>query len=473
MTAYLEAENAYTDAVMKPTEALQDTLYKEMLGRIKQTDLAVPVRERRLLVLHAHRGGASSTRSTAARRAALDAPEEVLLDVNELAKGEKFLAIGAHAASATTATCSPTRPTPPASASTRCTSRTCAPASCWRAGRRRSPSVDWAADNKTLFYVTEDARQAARTSSIGTRSASDGRRRAGLRGEGRALPPRRRPVATARLPVPRDRQPDDHRECATSAADEPAGEWQIVAPREDRPRVRRRPPRRHVLHPHQQGRPQLPLVTAPVERPVAGELEGPRPAPRRRDAATRLSLFEDHCVVVERERRAAAAARRRLRDAAQRADRMRVPGAGVRGVPGAATRSSTRRRSASRYQSLVDARSRCSTTTWQPRHATLLKRDRGARRLRPAELHVGARLTATAADGTKVPISLVYQKDAVTRRHGTRCCSRLRLLRHPDADVAFSLDPLSACSTAAWSTRSPTSAAAATSASTGTTTAAC
>src|SRR5713101_2556685 len=40
--AYLEAENAYTAAVLKPTEILQDQLYKEMLGRIKQTDLSVP-----------------------------------------------------------------------------------------------------------------------------------------------------------------------------------------------------------------------------------------------------------------------------------------------------------------------------------------------------------------------------------------------------------------------------------------------
>src|SRR5262245_30822708 len=41
---YLEAENAYTKAVMKPTEGFQEELYKEMLGRIKQTDLSVPYR---------------------------------------------------------------------------------------------------------------------------------------------------------------------------------------------------------------------------------------------------------------------------------------------------------------------------------------------------------------------------------------------------------------------------------------------
>ena len=40
--AYLDAENAYTDAVMKPTEKLQAHLYNEMLSRIKETDIEVP-----------------------------------------------------------------------------------------------------------------------------------------------------------------------------------------------------------------------------------------------------------------------------------------------------------------------------------------------------------------------------------------------------------------------------------------------
>ena len=42
---YLEAENAYTAAMLKPTEKLQEDLYKEMLGRIKETDLSVPYRK--------------------------------------------------------------------------------------------------------------------------------------------------------------------------------------------------------------------------------------------------------------------------------------------------------------------------------------------------------------------------------------------------------------------------------------------
>lgn len=43
--AYLDAENVYTDAVMKPTELLQEKLYKEMLSRVKETDVEVPYKE--------------------------------------------------------------------------------------------------------------------------------------------------------------------------------------------------------------------------------------------------------------------------------------------------------------------------------------------------------------------------------------------------------------------------------------------
>src|ERR1700722_1266259 len=43
---YLKAENAYSDEVLRPTEGLQEKLYREMLGRFQQTDLSVPYRLR-------------------------------------------------------------------------------------------------------------------------------------------------------------------------------------------------------------------------------------------------------------------------------------------------------------------------------------------------------------------------------------------------------------------------------------------
>ncbi|HAI47681.1 MAG TPA: oligopeptidase B, partial [Stenotrophomonas sp.] len=46
MLAYLNAENAYTDQVMAPLKPLEDTLYKEIVARIKQDDASVPARDR-------------------------------------------------------------------------------------------------------------------------------------------------------------------------------------------------------------------------------------------------------------------------------------------------------------------------------------------------------------------------------------------------------------------------------------------
>src|SRR5512146_1013298 len=91
--AYLEAENAYTDLVMKPTEALQESLYSEMLGRIKETDLTVPYRKGDFFYYSRTEKGKQYP-ILCRKRGTLDAPEEIYLDENELAKGQKFFAVG-------------------------------------------------------------------------------------------------------------------------------------------------------------------------------------------------------------------------------------------------------------------------------------------------------------------------------------------------------------------------------------------
>ena len=58
--AYLEAENAYTKEVMADTEALQDTLFKEMKGRIKEDELDSPCAGWRLRLFHELRHGRST-----------------------------------------------------------------------------------------------------------------------------------------------------------------------------------------------------------------------------------------------------------------------------------------------------------------------------------------------------------------------------------------------------------------------------
>src|ERR1700690_4487094 len=82
--AYLEAENVYTDAVMKPTEPFQKKLYDEMLGRIKETDVEVPYKEGEFFYYVRTEAGKQYP-IRCRRKASMDAPEEILLEVNELA----------------------------------------------------------------------------------------------------------------------------------------------------------------------------------------------------------------------------------------------------------------------------------------------------------------------------------------------------------------------------------------------------
>jgi oligopeptidase B len=95
--AYLEAENAYTAAVTAPDEPLRGTLYKEMLSHIKETDVSVPFRDGNYW--YYSRTEESLQYPIYCRKPgtpdAIDAsaPEQVILDVNELAKDQPFMAV--------------------------------------------------------------------------------------------------------------------------------------------------------------------------------------------------------------------------------------------------------------------------------------------------------------------------------------------------------------------------------------------
>ncbi len=93
VTAYLEAENAYTEAGLKHTAALQETLYKEMLGRIKESDQQVPAREGDYWYYTRTEQGKSYP-IFCRRKGSPEAPEEIYLDQNALAEGKKFHALG-------------------------------------------------------------------------------------------------------------------------------------------------------------------------------------------------------------------------------------------------------------------------------------------------------------------------------------------------------------------------------------------
>ncbi|HEX3148888.1 MAG TPA: S9 family peptidase [Gemmataceae bacterium] len=151
---YLEAENAYTEAMTKKTEKLRDTLYKEMLGRIKQTDKAVPVGEKGFWYYSRTEEGKQYP-IFCRKKGTLEAAEEIILDANELAKGEKFLAVGAHKVSDDGNLLAFTTDTTgfreyELSVKDLRTGKVIEPK------LAKAPSVEWAADNKTLFYTTED-----------------------------------------------------------------------------------------------------------------------------------------------------------------------------------------------------------------------------------------------------------------------------------------------------------------------------
>src|SRR5918997_5064332 len=81
--AYLEAENAYTEAVMSPTGKLQEELYQELTGRIQQTDATVPTRWNGYLYYQRTEEGKDYA-FICRKRESLEAPEEVLLDLSAI-----------------------------------------------------------------------------------------------------------------------------------------------------------------------------------------------------------------------------------------------------------------------------------------------------------------------------------------------------------------------------------------------------
>ena len=93
--SYLEAENQYTQAMMKHTEKLQKDLYKELLGRIKETDLTVPVKiDDYYYYTRTEQGKQYSIYCR--KKVSLEAPEEITLNPNELAQGHKYFRLGVY-----------------------------------------------------------------------------------------------------------------------------------------------------------------------------------------------------------------------------------------------------------------------------------------------------------------------------------------------------------------------------------------
>jgi oligopeptidase B len=153
--SHLKAEDAYTETVLKPTVPLQEKLYNEMLSHIKQTDENVPYRYGNYFYYTRTVEGKQYP-IFCRKKGSTEAPEEILIDVNELAKGQPFMSIGDFI------------PSDDGNLLAYSTDNTgyrqyLLQVKDLRTGQllpermERVTSVVWANDNKTLFYVTEDA----------------------------------------------------------------------------------------------------------------------------------------------------------------------------------------------------------------------------------------------------------------------------------------------------------------------------
>ncbi|MGC1615043.1 MAG: S9 family peptidase [Candidatus Acidiferrum sp.] len=153
--AYLDAENAYTDAILRPAERFQDALYQEMLGRILQTDLSAPYRLRGYLYFTCTEQGKQYP-IHCRRTDASGSLDEVLLDLNRLAGGHSFLGLGAFDVSSDNQLLAYALDT------TGFRQYTLHVKNLWSGevfpeAIERVTSAAWAADSRTLFYTVEDA----------------------------------------------------------------------------------------------------------------------------------------------------------------------------------------------------------------------------------------------------------------------------------------------------------------------------
>lgn len=153
--AHLEAENAYTDAAMKPTLALQKRLYREMVSHIKETDVSVPYRFGNYLYYTRTEQGKQYP-IYCRKFGTLEAKEEVMLDQNELAKGHKFFSIDSFVVSDDGKLLAYSTDTT-GYRQYRLQIKDLRTGQLLPESFERTGSVMWANDNKTLFFTTEDA----------------------------------------------------------------------------------------------------------------------------------------------------------------------------------------------------------------------------------------------------------------------------------------------------------------------------
>ena len=154
--AYLEAENKYTEAMMQHTEDFQEQLYQELLGRIKETDLSVPEKIDDYYYYTRTEEGKQYP-IYCRKQGNLEAAEEILLDQNALSEGHEYLEVGVYKISPNHQLLAYSTDTTGGESYTLYIKDL-------NTGQLLADqipntyySVEWASDNQTLFYTTLDA----------------------------------------------------------------------------------------------------------------------------------------------------------------------------------------------------------------------------------------------------------------------------------------------------------------------------
>jgi oligopeptidase B len=397
--AYLEAENAYTAAVMKPTKALQDVLYQEMLGRIQEADQTAPYRHGPWWH-YARTEKGKQYPIHCRKRGSLEAAEEVVLDLNDLASGQQFLGLGVMAWSDDQGRLA---------YSTDITGfrEYTLQVKDLRTGQlladriARTSSVAWSADGTTLFYVTEDAaKRPYRLYRHVLGSAGDDL----LYEESDEL---------FRLSLARSRDRGYLFVASVSfattevrylASKRPTDPLRVILPRENGHRY-------HVEHRNGQffirtnrDAKNFKLVTAPVHDP--GPQNWIELIPHDPNVLLEgIDLFANHCVAAQREN---GLTQRQVIDLhTGKRHRLQFPDP-VYSVSADVNPEFNTSVFRYRYQSLTTPES-VFAYDMEKQATDLLKRTPVRGDFDPAGF-TSERTFATAADGTRIPISLVYKK---------------------------------------------------------------
>ncbi len=409
VTAYLQAENAYADAVMAPTAELQETLYQEMLGRIQETDVSAPYPENGYFYYERTEAG-KQYRIQCRKQGSLDAPEQAYLDLNVLAEGHPFLAV--HVSTVTddghllaySVDTSGFREYELFIRNLR-TGETLPD----RLGK--VAGAVWANDGRTLFYLTEDdAKRSYRLYRhvLGTSKEDDEL----IYEETDALFRLSLWRSESRAYLFLTSSSFTSSEVRYVPADRPAEPFRLLLPREpDHEYYLSHHGDRFYIRTNDRGR-NFRLVSAPVADP--GKQNWEEVLPHRPEVMLSwVIFFQDHWVALEREDGLQQFRVADLRTGDQH--RVEFPEPIYSAFADHNAEFDTRVFRFS-YQSLVTPAS-VFEYDMETRQRTLVKQTE-VRGGYDASLYASERVFTTASDGTRVPISLVYRKDL--RRDGQR-----------------------------------------------------